>query len=253
MLSEERRREILELLRSDGRVLVRDLSKRFRTSLITIRKDLESLHHQGQLERTHGGALPVRTGAIQDQSLQEKERLHRSEKMRIAAAAIKMIRPGQVIILDSGTTTTAIARGCRQLRSLTVITNATNIASELAGSNVEVILSGGALRKNSFSLVVPLAEESLGKLSADMLFLAVDGFDVGYGLTTPNQLEARVNRAMSEAARRTIVVSDSSKFGRRSLALIMPVSSVHEVITDRGISKHDLKTLREAEIEVTLV
>ena len=253
MLSEERRREILELLCNDGRVLVRDLSKRFRTSLITIRKDLESLHHQGLLERTHGGALPIRTGALQDQTLQEKERLHRPEKLRIAAAAVRMIRPGQVIILDSGTTTTAVARGCRQIRSLTIITNATNIAAELEGSTVEVILTGGTLRKNSFSLVGPLAEESLRKLSADMLFLAVDGFDVGYGLTTPNQLEARVNRAMSEAARRTIVVCDSSKFGRRSLSLIMPVSSVHETITDRAIPRHDLKALREAEVEVTLV
>ncbi|HXA00213.1 MAG TPA: transcriptional repressor AgaR [Candidatus Dormibacteraeota bacterium] len=253
MLSEERRREILELLRNEGRVLVRDLSKRFRTSLITIRKDLESLHHQGLLERTHGGALPLRTGALQDQSLQEKERLHKQEKIRIAAAAVRIIRPGQVIILDSGTTTTAIARGCRQIRGLTIITNATNIAAELEGSTVEVILTGGTLRKNSFSLVGPLAEESLRKLSADMLFLAVDGFDVGYGLTTPNQLEARVNRAMSEAARRTIVVCDSSKFGRRSLSLIMPVSSVHETITDRGIPRHDLKALREAEVEVTLV
>jgi DeoR family transcriptional regulator of aga operon len=253
MLSEERRREILELLRTDGRVLVRDLAKRFRTSLITIRKDLESLHHQGLLERTHGGALPIRTGALQDQTLQEKERLHKQEKFRIAAAAVRMIRPGQVIILDSGTTTTAIARGCRQIRGLTIITNATNIAAELEGSSVEVILTGGTLRKNSFSLVGPLAEESLRKLSADMLFLAVDGFQVGYGLTTPNQLEARVNRAMSEAARRTIVVCDSSKFGRRSLSLIMPVSAVHETITDRGISRHDLKSLREAEIEVTLV
>lgn len=253
MLSEERRREILELLRNDGRVLVRDLSKRFRTSLITIRKDLESLHHQGLLERTHGGALPLRTGALQDQTLQEKERLHRNEKMRIAAAAVKMIRPGQVVILDSGTTTTAIARGCRHVRGLTIITNATNIATELEGSNVEVILTGGTLRKNSFSLVGPLAEESLRKLSADMLFLAVDGFDVAYGLTTPNQLEARVNRAMAEAARRTIVVCDSSKFGRRSLSLIMPVSAVHETITDKGISRHDLKALRDTEIEVTLV
>jgi DeoR family transcriptional regulator of aga operon len=253
MLSEERRREILELLRNDSRVLVRDLSKRFRTSLITIRKDLESLHHQGLLERTHGGALPIRPGAIQDQTLQEKERLHRQEKMRIAAAAVRMVRPGQVIILDSGTTTTAIARGCRQLRGLTVITNATNIAAELAGSNVEVILTGGSLRKNSFSLVGPLAEESLRKLSADLLFLAVDGFDVSYGLTTPNQLEARVNRAMSKASRRTIVVCDSSKFGRRSLSLIMPVGSVHETITDRGIPKQHLKALRETEMEVRLV
>jgi DeoR family transcriptional regulator of aga operon len=197
--------------------------------------------------------LPIRTGALQDQTLREKERLHRREKMRIAAAALRMIRPGQVIILDSGTTTTSIARGCRQMRSLTVITNATNIAGELADSPVEVVLTGGSLRKNSYSLVGPLAEESLRKLSADMLFLAVDGFDVHYGLTTPNQLEARVNRAMSESARRTIVVSDSSKFGRRSLSLIMGVSSVHETITDRGIPKRDLKALREMEVEVTLV
>ncbi|HVS87937.1 MAG TPA: transcriptional repressor AgaR [Candidatus Acidoferrum sp.] len=253
MLSEERRREILELLQTEGRVLVRDLSKRFRTSLITIRKDLEFLHHQGQLERTHGGALPLRTGALHDRTLQEKERLHRQEKLRIAAAAVRMIRPGQVVILDSGTTTTAIARACRQFRSLTVITNATNIAQELAGTSVEVILTGGTLRKNSFSLVGPLAEESLRHLSADMLFLAVDGFDVRYGLTTPNLLEARVNRAMAEAARRTIVVCDSSKFGRRSLSLIMSASAVHETITDRKIAKPYLKALREADIEVTLV
>jgi len=253
MLSEERRREILEVLQNDGRVLVGDLSKRFKTSLITIRKDLEFLHHRGLLERTHGGALPLRTGALIDQTLQQKERQHRHEKLRIAAAAAKMIRSGQVIILDSGTTTTAIARACRHFRSLTIITNATNIVAELAGTPVEVLLTGGVLRKNSFSLVGPLAEESLRKLNADLLFLAVDGFDVRYGLTTPNLLEARVNRAMAEAARRTVVVCDSSKFGRRSLSLIMPTSSVHETITDRGIPKHDLKALRGAKVEVTLV
>lgn len=253
MLSEERRREIVELLRNNGRVLVRDLARRFRTSLITIRKDLESLHHQGLLERTHGGALPLRSGALQDQPLAQKERLHRKEKLRIANAAARMIRQDQVVILDSGTTTTAIARGCRHLRGLTIITNATNIAAELADSSVEVILTGGSLRKQSYSLVGPLAEESLRKFSADLLFLAVDGFDVNYGLTTPNQLEARVNRAMSEAARRTIVVCDSSKFGRRSLSLIMPVSFVHEVITDRAIPRTDLKALREAGVEVKLV
>lgn len=253
MLSEERRREILEILQSDGRLLVGELSKRFRTSLITIRKDLEFLHHRGLLERTHGGALPVRTGALIDQTLREKERHHRQEKLRIAAATVKMIRSGQVIILDSGTTTTAIARACKHFRSLTIITNATNIAEELAGTAVDVILTGGMLRKNSFSLVGPLAEEALRKLNADLLFLGVDGFDVRYGLTTPNLLEARVNRAMAEAARRTVVVCDSSKFGKRSLSLIMPTSSVHEAITDSKISKHDLKALRAAKIDVTLV
>jgi DeoR family transcriptional regulator of aga operon len=164
-----------------------------------------------------------------------------------------MIRQGQVVILDSGTTTTAIAKACRHLKNLTIITNATNVTEELAGTSVEVILTGGTLRKNSFSLVGPLAEESLHRLSADLLFLAVDGFDVGYGLTTPNLLEARVNRAMAEAARRTIVVCDSSKFGRRSLSLILPTSAVHETITDRNISKKDLKALRAAHIDVTVV
>ncbi|MGB9513245.1 MAG: transcriptional repressor AgaR [Candidatus Acidiferrum sp.] len=253
MLSEERRRAILHMIEEDGRVVVRELARRFHTSLITIRKDLEFLHHQGQLERTHGGALPVRSGALMDNTLQEKESLHRHEKTRIAAAAVRMIGKDQVIILDSGTTTTAIARGCRHLKNLTVITNAVNIGAELADSPVEVILTGGALRKNSFSLVGPLAEESLRKLSADIFFLAVDGFDVHYGLTTPNLLEARVNRAMAESSRRTVVVCDSSKFGHRSLSLIIPTAAVHETITDKGISKRDLMTLREAQIEVTLV
>jgi DeoR family transcriptional regulator, aga operon transcriptional repressor len=253
MLSEERRRAIVELLQQDGRVLVSDLAKHFRTSLITIRKDLEFLHHQGELERTHGGALPVKTGAVMDSSLQEKERLHRQEKVRIAAAAVRMIGPGQVVILDSGTTTTAIARACRHMKNLTIITNATNIAAELTDSPVEVILTGGVLRGNSYSLVGPLAEESLRKLSADLLFLAVDGFDVRYGLTTPNLLEARVNRAMAESARRTIVVCDSSKFGRRSLSLILPTSAVHETITDNNIPKQDLRALRKADVQVTLV
>jgi DeoR family transcriptional regulator of aga operon len=253
MLSEERRRGILELLGTDGRVLVADLAERFRTSLITIRKDLEYMHHQGQLERTHGGALPVKTGALKDSSLQEKSRLHRSEKVRIATAAAQLIREGQVVILDSGTTTTAIARACRHFKKLTIITNATNIAAEMADTSVEVILTGGVLRQNSYSLVGPLAEEALRKLSADLFFLGVDGFDVRYGLTTPNLLEARVNRAMSESARRTVVVCDSSKFGRRSLSLILPTSAVHETITDKKISRHDLKALRDANVEVKLV
>jgi DeoR family transcriptional regulator, aga operon transcriptional repressor len=173
--------------------------------------------------------------------------------MRIAAAAAQMIRHGQVIILDSGTTTMAIARACRAFKSLTIITNATNIAAELADTPVEVILTGGVLRKNSFSLVGPLAEETLRKVNADLLFLAVDGFDVRYGLTTPNLLEARANRAMAESARRTVVVCDSSKFGQRSLSLIMPTSAVHETITDKNIPKSDLKALKDADVEVRLV
>ena len=253
MLNEERRRAVLDLINQEGRVLVKDLAQRFGTSQVTIRKDLEVLHSQGAIYRTHGGALPVRTGALLDPSLREKEKLHRKEKLRIGAAAARLVQEGQSVVLDSGTTTTMIARKLRELRNLTVITNAVNIAAELAGTAVEVILTGGILRENSFSLVGPLAEETLRRLSADVLFLGVDGFDVHFGLTTPNLLEAKVNRVMIEIARRTIVVCDSSKFGRRSLSLIAPPSAVHQTITDSRIPKSDLRALEEAGIEVTLV
>lgn len=253
MLSEERRRAILEIVNREGRVLVLDLAKRFATSQVTIRKDLEALHAHGVIHRTHGGALPAREGALEDPTLREKEKLHRREKLRIAEVAAGMVQEGQVVILDSGTTTTAIARALRGFQNLTIVTNAVNIAAELSGSPVEVILTGGTLRKNSFSLVGPIAEETLRRLNADLLFLGVDGFDVHYGLSTPNLLEAKVNRTMVEVAKRTIAVCDASKFGRRSLSLIAPPTALHEVITDRGVPKSDLRALKKAGIEVTLV
>jgi DeoR family transcriptional regulator of aga operon len=253
MLSEERRRAILEILNHEGRVLVLELAQRFATSQVTIRKDLEALHAHGLVHRTHGGALPAREGALEDPTLREKEKLHRKEKLRIAEAATQMVQEGQVVILDSGTTTTAIARALREFKNLTIVTNAVNIAAELSGSPVDVILTGGTLRKNSFSLVGPIAEETLRRLNADLLFLGVDGFDVHYGLSTPNLLEAQVNRTMVEVAKRTVAVCDSSKFGRRSLSLIAPPTALQEVITDRGVPKSDLRALKKAGIEVTLV
>lgn len=253
MLSEERQRAILEILSRDGRVLVVDLAKHFRTSQVTIRKDLDILHTKGRIHRTHGGALSAKESALDDPSLREKEKLHRKEKLQIAAAAAGMVNEGQVVILDSGTTTTAIARALRDFQNLTIITNAVNIAAELSGSNVEVILTGGNVRKNSFSLVGPLAEESLRRLNADILFLGVDGFDVQYGLSTPNLLEAKVNRAMMEVSKVTVAVCDSSKFGKRSLSLIAPPSALHAVITDRGIPKTDLSALKNSGVDVTLV
>ncbi|HEY7616886.1 MAG TPA: transcriptional repressor AgaR [Terriglobales bacterium] len=253
MLNEERRRAILDLLNREGRVLVTELARHFHTSQVTVRKDLEALHAHGLVHRTHGGALPAREGALEDPTLREKEKLHRKEKLRIAEAAVKIVAEGQVVILDSGTTTTAIARALRGFHNLTIVTNAVNIAAELSGTAVEVILTGGTLRKNSFSLVGPIAEETLRHLNADILFLGVDGFDVRHGLSTPNLLEAKVNRVMMDVAKRTVAVCDSSKFGRRSLSLIAPTSALQQVITDRGVPKSDLQALRKANLEVTLV
>jgi DeoR family transcriptional regulator of aga operon len=255
LLNEERRREILGVMHRDGRVLVKELARQFRISQITIRKDLEFLDGQGVIQRTHGGALPVQAGALLDPTLREKEKLHRKQKTQIALVAARLVEEGQSVLLDSGTTTTAIARALKNknMQRLTVITNAINIAAELAGTHIEVILTGGMLRKNSFSLVGPLAERTLRQLSADILFLGVDGFDTKAGLFTPNLLESEVNRAMVEIARRTIAVCDSSKFGRRSLCNIMPVAAVDEVITDKQIPKSDLRALKEEGVKVTLV
>jgi DeoR family transcriptional regulator, aga operon transcriptional repressor len=253
LLNEERRRAILEAVNREGRVLVLDLANRFETSQVTIRKDLEELHSHGLIHRTHGGALPAREGALEDPTLREKEKLHRKEKLQIATTAAAMVQEGQVVILDSGTTTTAIARALRTFHNLTIVTNAVNIAAELSGTAVDVILTGGTLRKNSFSLVGPIAEETLHRLNADILFLGVDGFDVHYGLSTPNLLEAKVNRVMVEVAKRTVAVCDSSKFGRRSLSLIVPPSALQGVITDRSVPKSDVRALRKSGIEVTLV
>ena len=253
MLNEERRRAILESINRDGRVLVGELARNFDTSEVTIRKDLEILHSHGLLHRTHGGALPSRETALSDPTLREKERLHRKEKNRIAQAAAAMTREGQVVVLDSGSTTTAVARALRRFHKLTVITNSVNIAAELAGTEVEVILTGGTLRKNSFSLVGPIAEDTLRRLNADVLFLGVDGLDARYGLSTPNLLEAKVNRVMVEISRKIVAVCDASKFGRRSLSLILPPSGVHRVITDRGAPKTEVQKLQKSGIEVTLV
>lgn len=253
MLNEERQREILEILNRENRVVVVDLARRFQASQVTIRKDLEILQAQGRIHRTHGGGLPVRESALNDPTLDEKEKLHRKEKQQIAAAAAQIVSEGQVVILDSGTTTTAIARALRGCRNLTVITNAVNIATELSGSSIEVILTGGNLRKNSFSMVGPLAEETLHRLHADLLFLGVDGFDVEYGVSTPNLLEAKVNRVMIDVAKTSIAVCDSSKFGKRSLSLIAPPGAFQQLITDRGISEDDLTALNRAGVKVTAV
>jgi DeoR family transcriptional regulator of aga operon len=253
MLIDERRQHILQTIQKEGRALVGDLSRELRISQITIRKDLDYLQAKGLIQRARGGALRIELSALADPTLQEKQKQNFPEKQRIAAAALKMIAEGQCIILDSGTTTTVIAQGLQRFSHLTVITNAVNIAAELAGTNLEVVLIGGTLRANSFSLVGPLAEENLAEMHADILFLGVDGFDLDVGITTPNFLESRVNRAMIRAAREVVAVCDSTKFNRRSLSQIAPVRAVHRVITDQNLPSETAEALRAQNIDLILV
>jgi DeoR family transcriptional regulator of aga operon len=253
MLIEERRQYIFALAKQHGRVLVEELSESLGISRITIRKDLDSLQSRGALQRTHGGALLPGSGALSDPSLQEKEGRCSHEKQRISDAAVNLVQEGQCVLLDSGSTTTAIARALKKFSQLTVITNAVNIAAELSGTDFEVLLTGGSLRKNSFSLVGPLAEDMLRDMHADILFLGVDGFDLEVGLTTPNVMESRVNRAMVKAASTVVAVCDSTKFNRRSLSKIVDATAIHHVITDSNLPKETADALRSLNIKLTLI
>jgi len=248
----DRRSTIVEIIQTRGKLRVDELRKKFDVSNVTLRNDLKKLEEDGYLRRTHGGALKVETVAF-DLALIEKEKKFSDEKKRIGKAAASLVCEGETIILDSGTTTMEVARNIKNMKNITVLTNALNIATELAGrEGIQVILTGGILREKSFSLVGPHAEQTLQDYFCDKLFLGVDGINTKDGVTTPNLLEAKVNWMMAERANEVIVVTDSSKFGKRSLSLIVPVNKIDKVITDSNIPEEDYQTLQTKGIEVIL-
>jgi DeoR family transcriptional regulator, aga operon transcriptional repressor len=254
LLVEERRRRMMEILDAQERATVEELVERFGVSAVTIRGDLDALTATGAIVRSHGGALK-RVDAS-DEPIDVKETLHHAEKVRIARAAFAMIREGETIILDSGTTTVEVARQIKgsEFRSLNVITNALNIAMELANlPHVRVIMIGGLLRPMAYTLVGPSAEIALRSLNADRVFLGVDGLDPEIGLMTPDVLEAKLNAIMIEISREVVVVADSSKFQRRSLSVIAKLDKVHKLITDDGAPPEIAVALRARNVEVVLV
>jgi DeoR family transcriptional regulator of aga operon len=249
LLNEERLRAITDVVKNDGRALVRDLAAQFGTAEITIRRDLDVLCKRGVLKRIHGGALRVES----DFNVTEREMENALEKHAIAEAAAAMVREGQSIALGAGSTTAAIARTLRDRNNLTIITNGIRIAQELASSDLDVIVTGGTMRKNSYSLVGPLGEQVISNLKADIFFMGVDGIDTHVGLFMQNLMGAQLARVMAHMAARTVVVCDSSKFGRKSLTTIIPIGDVHCVITDRKVPRHEVAALRAAGVEVRTV
>lgn len=254
LLVEERRQQIVQLVEKNGRATVEELAQRFDISAVTIRGDLEILSRKGAITRSHGGAIPA-AQSPQDTPLPIKETRHLPEKRRIGKEAAQMITDGETIILDSGSTTVEIARCIRQRkwRGLTVITNALNIAMELSAiPNVRVMMLGGMLRSTSYSLAGPDAEQSLAKLSADRLFLGVDGLDAEVGITTPDPQEASLNSLMIRVSRKTVAVLDASKIGQRSLSVIAPISSLDILITDTSASTGQIESLQRLGLQVVL-
>ncbi len=253
MLNLERHTKILELIDQRGKVQVGELSKLFKISEVTIRNDLKDLHKRGLVRRAHGGAVRIETVNV-DATLQVKAALRADEKQRIGAAAAELIKDGDSVILDSGTTTHHIARQIKDRKNLTVITNGINIAMELLGAkDVRLVLLGGMLRQNSYSAVGHFAEDMLRQLSADKLFLAVDALDLDFGLSTPNPEESKVNQLMVQIAAEKILVADSSKFGKRSLSRIVPLTSIDKIITDSSITPSFESSLRDRGLDVVIV
>jgi DeoR family transcriptional regulator of aga operon len=255
LLSEERRREILDLLEEQGRVTVEGLVDRFHVSAVTIRSDLEELGTKGLLVRSHGGAIQP-LSPQQEYPLQLKKTLHHAEKVRIGRAAAQLIQPHQTVIIDGGTTTVEVVRAIKRTspEALTVITHALNIALELADSpNISLIVIGGVFRHVSRSIVGPPAERMVSELHADHFFLAADGLDPQTGPSTPDVLEAQLNALMIRAAREVSVIADATKFGRRSLSIIGDIKSIHRVITDNRVNEELVCQLRKMGIEVLIV
>jgi DeoR family transcriptional regulator of aga operon len=241
---------ILERLSEDGSVAVQGLAGDLGVSAATIRRDLELLESQRLLSRTHGGA--VAHGVLYELPLRYRAGRHEAEKHRIAEAAAARLGDARVVGFTGGTTTTEVARRIAGSK-LTVVTNALNIASELAvRPNLKLVVTGGVARPESYELVGPMADATLDGLNIDIVFVGVDGASAA-GLTTHHEVEAHTNRLMIARARRVIVVCDASKIGRSALAVICPARDVDELITDTDASEAGLDELRAAGVRVIAV
>ena len=253
MMAEERRMHILQIVRTEGRAKVNDLVLRFKTSAVTIRNDLNELHQRGVIQRSHGGAV-IQDTVFRESPVQERGKDRSGEKQRIGAMGATLVKEGETIILDSGTTTLEVARHIQKIRHLQVITNGLNIAVELLGSRtIQTIIMGGSVRNDSASVVGRATEDMLEQFSADKLFLCGAGCDPSFGVSGTNLEETMANRAMLRAAREIIVVADSSKFSKRSMSLIASFAEVDMVISDVDMTAEMQDRIRSFGCKLVLV
>jgi len=248
-----RRSKILKILEEKGQLRVPEISKQFGVSVVTIRNDLIKLEKKNLLIRTHGGAIKEQRVSF-DFAVNQKAEMHTQEKLRIANKAVEFIMEGDTIILDSGSTTQQIAKQLNKFKNLTVVTNALNIVATLTDYiDLEIIIPGGILRKKSLSLIGSIAESGINNFYADKLFLGVDGIDSQYGITTPNLEEAHLNRLMIERSKEIFVVTDSSKFDKRSMAVITDLEKIDYLITDKNITEQQKNMCLKKKIKVITV
>lgn len=240
------------MIREDGHAKVLQLSKIFKVTEVTIRQDLEKLEKDGFVKREHGGAYLKDIGLnVKNIVLQNQDFL--KEKAAIAQKAVEMINDGDTIILDSGSTTTEIAKLISGFKNLTVITNALNIALILgADPEINLVLTGGEFKAPTLSLTGQKAADFFQDLHVDKLFLATAGITLKSGLTYPSISDICVKRAMIESANVVFLVADSSKIGKSSFASLGALSLIDNLITDSKINEEDIKMFRKNEIEMII-
>lgn len=252
MLANQRREKILELLKEDGSAKVIKLAKIFKVSEVTVRQDLEKLEKEGLITREHGGAF---LNSVEDHvksfSLMNQENL--DKKQRIGKKAAEFVESGDTIILDSGSTTTEIAKHLAGRKQLTVITNALNIALLLgAEPGIDVIMTGGEFKPPTLSLTGQKAADFFEDIHVDKLFLATAGISLRSGLTYPSLSDIVVKKAMIDAAEIVYLVADSSKIGKNAFASLGALSLIDYIITDPWIDKEKAQILSNHDIEFTI-
>ena len=253
--AKERRALILRMLEQSEEIQVTELSRQTGISEVTIRKDLTILQNRHLLLRTRGGAMrrPVEN-SNEDTAIERKQLFNFKEKERIGIEAAKLIKDGDYIMLDSGTTTLEVARHLDKFHELHIVTNAMNIATELAKyKRFDVVFLGGNVRQNSLSTVGPLALSVLRNFSRYKLFLGVDSFSIENGISTPSLEEALLNQIMVQQADKVIAVFDSSKFNKRSYVHVADVNELDCIITDRAIPVGMTAKLKNLGIDVRVV
>jgi DeoR/GlpR family transcriptional regulator of sugar metabolism len=234
VLAQERRDAILRAMLPSGAATVADLAGGLGVSEMTVRRDLGVLAAQRLVEKVHGGAVLAQGGAVEPH-FATKRRINAAAKAAIAEAAAAMVHDGMTVALSAGTTTWQVARHLRGggVRDLTFVTNSLNVAGALEANGWHsIVVSGGSFRTPSDALVGPFANQTLRQLNADLLLLGVHSIDARVGLTTPNVAEAETNRILVAAARKVVVVADSSKLGQVSLATFAACDEVDELVTD---------------------
>ncbi len=266
MLARQRQERIATLVQTEGSARVADLTAHFGVSEMIIRRDLDQLNARGLVEKVHGGATAPRRAVTEEPGFTRKSQLRLTEKAAIAREAVSLIRPGWAVGFGGGTTTWQVAQqlaapaerstrsGPALLPRLTVLTNSVSVATAIdpEGTGLNVILTGG-LRTPSDALVGPVALHTVRTLHLDALVMGAHGFDPGRGLTTPNLMEAEVNRALIDAADRLIVVADSSKWGVGGLATFGGFDEIDVLITDDGLTPTARAALEESVGELRLV